>query len=215
MVPSMTIAGISPQWSRSSGVGIYLYWIPLGSGGSGFVRMNGRIYEAVKARIAGREPLDLYHTALEVRIPEGRFVVETMWPSPDDDTASRGVVVEAPVFARWLSFTRVFRYEVRCWQDGLLPDADDAVGGPQELSDDPGRARHLLDLAGAVPALTWGRDQMGVGDMWNSNSVVSWLLTRCDLPMESFQPPHQGRAPGWEAGIVTALRQQEAAKRTG
>jgi hypothetical protein len=196
-------------------MGIYLYWIPLGSGGSGFVRMNGRIYEAVRARIERREPLDLYHTALEVRIPEGRFVVETMWPSPDDDTASRGVVVEAPVFARWLSFTRVFRYEVRCWQDGVLPDADDAVGGAQELSDDPGQARHLLDLARAVPALTWGRDQMGVGDMWNSNSVVSWLLTRCDLPMESFQPPQRGRAPGWEAGIITALRQQEAARRTG
>jgi hypothetical protein len=192
-----------------SGVGIYLYWIPLGAGGSGFVRMNGRIYEAIKARVEQRERLDLYHTALEVRLPEGSFIVETMWPSPDGDTASRGVVVEAPVFAHWLSLSRVFRYEVRCWRDGVLPDADDAVGGAQMLSDDPDLGRHVVRLARSVPDLTWGRDQLAVGDMWNSNSVISWLLTRSGLPTEIPQPPARGRAPGWEAGIAVALRRQQ------
>jgi len=28
--------------------GIYLYWVPLGSGGN-FVRLNGKVYEAVAA----------------------------------------------------------------------------------------------------------------------------------------------------------------------
>ncbi len=189
-----------------SGSGIDLYWIPLGAGGSGFVQLNGRIYEAIKARMGRRRPLHLYHTALEVRLPDGRFVVETMWPSPGGDPASRGVVMEAPVFGRWMALLRMFRYEVRCWQNGLLPDAHEAVGGPQLLSDDPDTARRLLQLAGSVPALIWGRDQLGAGDMWNSNSVISWLLTRSGLPTRAIRPPAGGRAPGWEAGIVTALR---------
>ena len=32
-----------------------LYWLPLGAGGH-CVRANGRVYEAVAARLAGREP---------------------------------------------------------------------------------------------------------------------------------------------------------------
>ena len=196
--------------SQDPEVGIYLYWIPLGAGGSGFVRMNGRIYETVKARLERRTPLSLYHIALEVHVPDGRFIVETMWPSPDNDTATRGVVLEAPVFARWMSFTRVFRYEVRCWQDGVLPDADDAVGGPQILSRDVETAKRLLRLVGSVPHLTWGRDESAVGDMWNSNSVISWLLTRSGHPIEAVEPPIGGRAPGWESGIAVALREQPA-----
>jgi len=167
--------------------------------------MNGRIYEAIKARLDRRQPLDLYHTALEVRVPEGQYVVETMWPSPNGDTESRGVLIEAPVFAGWMSRTRVFRYEVRCWQNGTLPDRDLAAGGPQILSDDLRTAHLLLQMVGSVPALIWGRDQSGVEDMWNSNSVISWLLTRSGLPIETLQPPARGRAPGWQAGIAVAL----------
>jgi hypothetical protein len=43
--------------------------------------------------------------------------------------------------------------------------------------------------------------------MWNSNSVVSWLLARSGLPMEAIQPPAGGRTPGWAAGLITALRE--------
>jgi len=193
-----------------SEVGVYLYWIPLGAGGSGFVRMNGRIYETIKAFLEQRPPDDLYHTALEVRLPEDRFIVETMWPSPDGDTENRGVVHEGPVFSHWMSFTRLFRYEVRCWQDGILPDADSAIDGPKVLSGDLESAQRLLGLVDTVPSLTWGRDQTAVGDMWNSNSVISWLLTRSGFPMETVKPPIGGRAPGWESGIVVALREQSA-----
>jgi hypothetical protein len=44
--------------------------------------------------------------------------------------------------------------------------------------------------------------------MWNSNSLISWLIARSDVEIESIQPPCGGRAPGWRAGIVMARRQQ-------
>lgn len=133
--------GVMPpvQEASASTASIELFWIPLGAGGSGLVRWNGRIYETIRARLDGRRPLDLYHTALRVRLLEGHFVIETMWPSPDADTASRGVVVEGPVGGRPLARLRLFRYEVRRWRDGILPDAAEAVGGPQLLSDDSHR----------------------------------------------------------------------------
>lgn len=186
---------------------LYLYWIPLGAGGSGFVRLNGRIYEALRARAEHREPMSLYHTALEVHSSNDRFVVETMWPSPDDDTGARGVAVEGPVFSRRLAFIRIFRYEVRSWRNGMLPDAAEAVGGPQLVSADEDTARRLLGSVASVPRLVWGRDELGVGDMWNSNSVVSWLLIRSGVPMDAIQPPAAGRAPGWEAGLAAGRRQ--------
>ena len=60
--------------SAPSNSGIDLYWIPLGAGGNGYVRLNGRVYEAIKARLERRRSFDLYHTALEVRVPDGRFI---------------------------------------------------------------------------------------------------------------------------------------------
>jgi hypothetical protein len=47
-----------------------LYWLPLGAGGH-FVRMNGRIYEALVAWRAKRPRRDLYHSALIVTVPVG------------------------------------------------------------------------------------------------------------------------------------------------
>jgi hypothetical protein len=190
--------------SESSPVGIDLFWIPLGAGGVGFVRLNGLIYEAIKARFERRRPVDLYHTALEVHAPEGRFIIENAWPSPDADTASRGVVKEGPVFWHWIARARPFRYEVRCWQDGVISDAGEAVGGPQRLSSDVAKTRQVLHLVASVPAMVWGRDELGVGEMWNSNSVISWLLTRGGFAVDAIRPPAGGRAPGWRTGIVAA-----------
>ena len=195
--------------SQPPGTSIDLYWIPLGAGGAGFVRFNGRVYEAINARLERRRPLDLYHTALEVRVPEGRFIIENAWPSPDDDIMSRGVVVEGPVASRRIARLRVFRYEVRRWRDGVIPDVGEAVASPQLLSNDPSRARCVLDLVDSVPAPIWGRDELGTGEMWNSNAVISWLLARSGLPAETILPPAGGRAPGWMAGIVAASRQAQ------
>lgn len=190
----------APEASQAS---IELYWLPLGAGGW-LVRLNGRIYEAIHALLERRRPLDLYHSALIVRVPEGRFVIEDAWPIPDTDGPSRGVAVQGPVFSRRLACFRVFRYEVRRWRDGIIADADEAVASPQRLSDDPLMARRLLDLVGCLPSPVWGRDELGTGEMWNSNSVVSWLLARSGLPTDAIRPPAGGRAPGWKAGLVTA-----------
>jgi hypothetical protein len=120
-------------------MGIDLYWLPLGAGGH-FVRLNGRAYEAVAARLARRAALDLYHSALEVRVPEGRFVIE-MTPVRRGAGAARGVVAEGAVGARWAGRLRLFRYEVRRWRDGSIPDVAEAVDSPRRLGDDPGAAR--------------------------------------------------------------------------
>jgi hypothetical protein len=52
----------------ASRAGVELYWLPLGAGGW-FVKLNGRIWEAIQALWQRRRPLDLYHTALVVRLP--------------------------------------------------------------------------------------------------------------------------------------------------
>lgn len=191
---------------------IDLYWLPLGTGGS-FVRLNGRIYEAIKARRERRRPLDLYHTALEVTVPEGRFIIENAWPIPDEYGASRGVVVEGPVGSRTLRRFRVLRYEIRRWPDGVIADSYAAVASPLRLSDETDTSRQALDVVGTVPALVWGRDELRAGEMWNSNSVIAWVLARSGLPADTIHPPAHGAAPGWRAGLVLASRQRKG--RTG
>ena len=204
-----------PRFVRGvSQASIELYWLPLGAGGW-LVRLNGRIYEAIHALLERRRPLDLYHSALIVSVPEGRFVIEDAWPIPDGDGAARGVAVEGPVASRRMARFRVFRYEVRRWRDGVIADADEAVASPQLLSDDPLLARRLLDLVGSLPRPVWGRDEFGTGEMWNSNSVISWLLARSGLPTDAIRPPAGGRAPGWEAGLITARRQPRSNERAG
>jgi hypothetical protein len=185
---------------------IDLYWLPLGAGGHS-VRLNGRVFEALAARLDRRERFDLYHSALEVQVPEGRYVIEQA-PIRPSDGAERGVVAEGAVGARAAGRFRLFRYEVRRWCDGTIPDIAEAVESPHRLSDDPDCARRLLELVPQVPTPVWGRDELRVGEMWNSNSVISWLIARSGLDVESIQLPSGGRAPGWRAGIVIARRQQ-------
>jgi len=186
--------------------GIDLYWLPLGAGGHS-VRLNGRVFEALAARLDRRERCDLYHSALEVQVPEGRYVIEQA-PIRPSDGAERGVVAEGAVGARAAGRIRLFRYEVRRWRDGTIPDIAEAVESPHRLSDDPDCARRLLELVQQVPTPVWGRDELRVGEMWNSNSVISWLIARSGLDVESIQLPSGGRAPGWRAGIIIARRQQ-------
>ncbi len=187
-------------------MGIDLYWLPLGAGGH-FVRLNGRVYEAVAARLAGRRRRDLYHSALEVRLPEGRFVIE-MTPAGRGDGAGRGVVAEGAVGARGAGRVRLFRYEVRRWRDGSIPDVAEAVDSPRRLSDDPGRARRLLELVPSVPTPVWGRDELGAGEMWNSNSLISWLLARSGVATEAASPPPRRARAGLGRGARRRGRAQ-------
>ena len=183
---------------------IDLYWLPLGAGGHS-VRMNGLVFEAIAARLQHRGRADLYHSALEVYVPEGRFVIEQApaWGT----SGERGVVAEGSVGMRAAGRFRFFRYEVRRWRDGVIPDADEAVESPQRLSDDTEHARRLLELVPEMPTPVWGRDELHTGEMWNSNSFISWLITRSDLDVDTVRLPKGGRAPGWHAGIVLAKRQ--------
>jgi hypothetical protein len=188
--------------------GIDLYWLPLGAGGHS-VRWNGRIFEWVAARLERRERCDLYHSALQVYLPEARFVIEQapVWREREE----RGVVAEGTVGVRALGRLALFRYEVRRWREGLIPDIAEAVESPHRLSDDPDCARRLLDLVPEVPTPVWGRDELRAGEMWNSNSTISWLIARSGLEVGSIPLPCHGRAPGWNAGSVIARRQQAAA----
>lgn len=186
------------------GASVELYWLPLGAGGHS-VRWNGRVFEAVAARVAHRPARDLYHSALVVTVDGSEHTIE-MGPVWQPGTSGRGVVAEGPVGARWLGRSALFRYEIRCWRGGVIPDVAEAVASPQLLSEDAETVRRLLALVPQVPALTWGRDPGGVGDMWNSNSLVSWLLVAGGLGLGGVRLPEGGRAPGWDAGVVLADR---------
>ncbi|MEA2534572.1 MAG: hypothetical protein QOJ93_2383 [Actinomycetota bacterium] len=195
--------GKSPgNTGKSSGV--ELYWIPLGAGAS-VVRASGKLFEAISGLVQRRRQGDLFHSALEVTVPAGRFVIE-MTPVPDVYGERRGVVAEGAVGMRWAGRCRTFRYEIRRWREGVIPDAGEAIGGPLRLTDDLATALRILDLVPSVPTPVWGRDELDAGEMWNSNSVTSWLLTRGGVDTTWTQPPCRGRAPGWDAGLVVAAR---------
>jgi hypothetical protein len=188
-------------------VSVDLYWLPLGAGGHS-VRLNGRVFEWIAARFERRDRCDLYHSALEVRVPEGRFVIE-LAPVRPGDGVERGVVAEGPVGTRAAGRVPVFRYEIRLWRDGVIPDVAEAVDSPRRLSDGLDAARLLLSLVPQVPTPVWGRDELAAGEMWNSNSLISWLVARSGLDVDSIHSPAGGRAPGWRAGIVVARRELE------
>lgn len=169
------------------------------------MRLNGRLYEAAAALRARRRPSDLYHSALDVSLGNARYVIE-MAPVWNERAPDRGVVAEGAVGSRLAGRLRLFRYEVRCWRDGRIPDVGEAVDSPRRLTSDPASAQRVLALIPDVPTPVWGRDELRAGDMWNSNSVVSWLLVRSGLHSDDVHPPPGGRAPGWDAGLVVARR---------
>ena len=181
-----------------------LYWIPLGAGAR-VVRVSGLVFEAVSARWHRRPRGPLYHSALVVHIRDGRYVIEQA-PVPDAHGERRGVVASGPVGARWAGRFRIFRYEVRRWNGGQIPDLAQAVGGPVRLFEDLAWARRVLDVLPDIPTPVWGRDELGTGEMWNSNAVIAWTLERAGANPVSLRPPGLGRAPGWNAGVTVARR---------
>jgi hypothetical protein len=182
-----------------------LYWIPLGAG-TRVVRISGKVYEACCALIQRRPRRDLYHSALVANTPDGRTVVE-MAPIPDArGPRARGVVAEGCVGSRWARRFRLFRYEIRRWPQGIIPDLSYAVASPVLIADDPALVQRVLELVSCVPTPVWGRDELCTGEMWNSNSVVSWALSWAGVCSKAGRPPAGGRAPGWDAGVLAAQR---------
>ena len=165
--------------------GVDLYWLPLGAGGH-FVRFNGRVYEALAARLDRRPVCDLYHSALRVETPDGPFVIEQA-PVRDREGSRRGVVADGAVGTRLAGRLQLFRYEIRLWPDGRIPDVAEAVDSPRRLSADAACARRVIDAVTQVPTPVWGRDELRTGEMWNSNSVIAWVLARSGFDAGAIQ----------------------------
>jgi hypothetical protein len=195
-----------PADRAHDGYGVDLHWIPLGAGGRS-VRFNGIVYEAVTALIQHRPRCDIYHSALEIVLPEGLYAVE-MTPVPNGRPWERGVVADGPVGIRWAGRLRLFRYEVRRWRDGVIPDLRLALSPPVRVTDDPVTTQQVFGVLPDVPRLTWGRDERRAGEMWSCNSIISWVLTSAGLDTDAIPLPSHGRAPGWDAGVSIARRDQ-------
>jgi hypothetical protein len=187
-----------------TGNGVDLFWVPLGLGPHGApVRWISRLYEGVVAARDHRPRRKLFHTALEVRADGLTSRIEIAVPAHRGD---RGTVAEGPVGAPFLGRSRLFRYEVRCRPGAELAHVSPAVVGPVRVSRSSADAVRILALVPQFPRCTWGRDELGAGEMWNSNSFVSWLLARAGLWTDAIGPPPGGRAPGWDAGLRVAAR---------
>ena len=183
-----------------------LYWIPLGAGAH-VVRISGKLFEALAALLGHRSRRDLYHSALVIHVPEGHFVIEQA-PVPDMHGERRGVVAGGPVGTKWAGRFRIFRYEIRRWRGGAIPDIASAIASPVRVSTDLAVARRILEVLPTIPTPVWGRDEFGTGEMWNSNSVVSWVLACGGADVDSVRFPTGGRAPGWHAGLAVAIHRE-------
>lgn len=196
--------GERPSGRADARSAVDLLWIPLGAGASvPTVRWCGRGYEALAAAREHRPRLDLFHAALELRDDDAQYVVEM---TPAWGPAHQpGSVATGPVGLRSLGRSRLFRYEVHCSRDGVIPDREFAVD-VRRVAHDHDVSRRVRELAPTVPTATWGRDELRAGEMWNSNSIVAWLLSRAGASTADLHPPEGGRAPGWSAGLTVAAR---------
>jgi hypothetical protein len=191
--------------TRQQGPRAALWWLPVGAGGH-FVIHTSQWWESYHARREHRPPRPLFHAALEVHIDSSTLHVIEMAPAWGHDGASHGVMMTGPVGLRCLGRSRLFRYEVRCWRNGTIPDKQEAPAPPSTFPLDLTGALALIARVADVPQHTWGRDAFGTGDMWNSNSVISWLLLTSGIDAADLNPPMGGAAPGWAAGISAAER---------
>lgn len=193
-----------PRWrTHPEAAYVDLYWLPLGAGpGGAVVRASGWAYERLAAARERRTPARLYHAALVVHLAGDRYSVE-MAPAWGPRAGQPGVCVTGSVGLRPLGVVRAFRYEVRA-QCVELPDLAYAIEPPQRVADGPAAAHRILFQAHRVPPLTWGRDELGAGQMWNSNSLVAWLLATSGVDPATVRHPDGGHAPGWDAGIFAA-----------
>jgi hypothetical protein len=183
---------------------VKLYWVPLGARQRS-LSVSGKVFEAISALVHRRSRCDMYHSAVEIVLPDGRYVIE-LTAVPDLHGSQRGVVGEGPVGSRWAGHVRRLRYEIRCGPNGVLSGANLPSSAPVRMTADTASAERVLEMVPGVPHLAWGRDEIHAGDIWNSNSVVSWLLDSSGIDVGGVETPAVGRAPGWQAGLTAARR---------
>ena len=179
---------------------VRLWWLPVGAGGHVVIHTS-RWWELWRSVREHRRPQPLFHAALEVTAGT-RCTIE-MTPAWGQGPGPRGVVASGSVGAQRLGALKLFRYEVRCWKDGVIPDLAYAPEPPVLFEMAGSEASALLARVPQVPRLVWGAKMPG-GDMWNSNSLISWLLQTSGIDAAALYPPRGGRAPGWRAGIDAA-----------
>jgi len=183
--------------------GLDLYWIPLGAGAR-TVRISGMLYEALAAFVQHRPRRAIYHSALVATTTAGGTVIEMAPVRDARGRQERGVVAEGAVGSRLIRPFRLFRYEIRRWPNGVIPDLPYAIASPVRIADEPDVVQQVLDLVPFVPTPVWGRDELHAGEMWNSNSVIAWVLASAAVDTKVGRPPGNGRAPGWDAGLLAA-----------
>jgi len=148
-------------------------------------------------RIAGRTTEAARQLASRAR----RRVREA--PSPDVDLPRQRRVVDA-----FLSAARAGNME------GLLAVLDpdvvfrtDAGARPVDAAPvhgAPAVAARVLATAPRFAHLGRPRDEIVAGEMWNSNSVVAWLLATAGLPADRLHPPPRGVERLTFAGLEVA-----------
>lgn len=84
------------------------------------------------------------HSALIVVVLDGVEHVIEMSPVLGQHDSDRSVLVTGPVGLRFLGRFPLFRYEVRCWPHGILPDRRYAAGNPVEFPLTAGAASALM-----------------------------------------------------------------------
>jgi hypothetical protein len=128
-----------------------LYWLPLAAGEPlGIVRRSGQVFETIEAHHQHRRPCDLYHSPLKIQSGGQVFTIE-MAPIWGNQQSDRGVVSEGAVGFPWLGHSRFFRYEVRRWHSGIIPDVAQAVASPRHIDTDRRRTLPSLHSSYAVP----------------------------------------------------------------
>jgi hypothetical protein len=90
-------------------------------------------------------------------------------------------------------------------------DVAEAVDSPRQLTGDEQRARRVLDVVAQVPTPVWGRDELGTGEMWNSNSAIAWVIASSGRGRVDSACA-RGRAPGWQSGLDVARRHEPPAQ---
>jgi hypothetical protein len=97
-------------------------------------------------------------------------------------------VAAGAVGSRLAARFQIFRYEIRLWRGGRIPDVAEAVDSPRRLTTDEAIAGRVLASVPKVPTPVWGRDELHTGEMWNCNSVIAWIIARSGLDGESIAP---------------------------
>ena len=176
--------------------GVDLYWLPLGAGGHS-VRLNGIASSRPSPRaLQRRARRDLYHAALEVRRPDGP-VGDRAGALPGADGArarrrGRG--------RRWGCEPRAgcacSATRSAAGVDGVDPRRRGGRRQPAPPDRRPASAPGgCSSSCRSVPTPVWGRDELRAGEMWNSNSLVSWLIARTGLDVDvDPAPPGRTRA---------------------